>query len=481
MLQGFKKQISTVKQLTITSGLSQTELQKYLFDQRNILHLKIKLALDQKEKSNASTYAKTMAKCLKSLSNLLSLSLIIGRMNQIDDVGYQRIGEGLKSFQKITSFSFSVENDNLLNSESLMHICYGIQTMTNLTSLSINIQVNMIYIQGAQHLGNCLKKLINLNNLTIQILDGNVISSSGAEALAEGIQSLVNLEKLQICLQTNYIGIVGAQSLGQAIKNLKKLQYLFFKLPGENQIEEEGAIGLSQGLKKLEELRNLSLQIGYNNQIKTEGFLKICKSFESMENLQFLNLIIAKKNQISQDGAIQLGKSLKQLYTSLQSLQLTLKEVHIGFEGMEGLMEGLKYLKQLNKFSFAAHDCKITNNGFQKFFTELTHINQISNFSIELEEDQINDEDIQILCEQLKNFKTLKSFMMKFPINNDVSLECKYRLVKSIKSLQYVRQLDLKLYNQSFNDDELNNLFFQLIRRDIRRSKRLVNYSFKLF
>ena len=184
------------------------------------------------------------------------------------------------------------------------------------------------------HVRTLLKKSIHkLKCIEEMCFHGNNIGAEGAVALAVGLKSCNNLQRLD--LSTNNIGDEGAVALADGLKSCNSLQRLDLSI---NNIGGEGAVALADGLKSCNNLRGLYLS---TNNIGAEGAVALADGLKSCNNLLDLDLYT---NNIGAEGAVALADGLK---SCNRLLDLNLSSNNIGDEGAVALAEGLKSCNRL--------------------------------------------------------------------------------------------------------------------------------------
>lgn len=137
------------------------------------------------------------------------------------------------------------------------------------------LHTNYIGDVGAISIGEALK---SNNTLTKLPLYENKIGDAGADGIAQGLKS--NSKVTAVSLQKNQIGDTGAISIGDMLKsnNIVKILYLT-----ENHIGHAGAIGIAKGLEGNRTVHRLGLG---QNQIDYDGCMILKSAWLKLRNIR---------------------------------------------------------------------------------------------------------------------------------------------------------------------------------------------------
>ena len=226
---------------------------------------------------------------------------------------------------------------NNIGDEGAVALADGLKSCSNLQRLYLSY--NNIGAEGAVALADGLKSCSNLQRLNLAT---NNIGAEGAVALADVLKSCSNLQCLD--LYANNIGAEGAVALADGLKSCSNLQRLYLST---NNISDEGAVALADGLKSCSNLQRLDL---YANNIGAEGAVALANGLKSCSNLQRLYLY---DNNIGAEGAVALADGLKSC-SNLQGLDLYAN--NIGTEGAVALADGLKSCSNLQHLNLSTNN-----------------------------------------------------------------------------------------------------------------------------
>ena len=370
---------------------------------------------------------------IKYCSNLDSLSL---DNNLIGDIGARGLGSGLRRCRKLTTLQLQ---HNKISDDGTMGLAEGLQFCSKLEYLYLHH--NCIADDGAKSLAMvlehcsittlelghnqigdagisglaayCKTTYASITKTRFQLLESlelnnNLITSVGAENLAEGLVKGNKLETLD--LDHNSIGD-GAADLAKGLQHCKNLDTLRLSY---NEIGDAGAKGLAKFLRHCAILETISLD---HNDISDDGAAALAKCFQLCGNITELNLahnncsdlagfstaimgwanlevLDLTANNISNKGAKFLAQGTKEC----ENLEkLILYDNTIGDEGARAISEGLQFCSKLD-YLCLQHNC-IADDGAKSLAMVLEHCRITT---LQLNGNQIGDDGISGLAVGLK-------------------------------------------------------------------------------
>ena len=185
-----------------------------------------------------------------------------------------------------------------MNTQGVQALAHGMQTLENLEFLDLSY--NNIGEKTARILSNSLQSGYISRKLKKLNLNSNALKSAGVQALSEGLEQLYSLESLH--LSSNKIDLKGAQVVLEVLQNKRHLTLLDFSgntFIGDSEIQGQLFKNLSN-LQQLEILRLDDLKIDQ----KTARILSLYLG--NLRNLKVLNL---SNNRFLHDGSQALFQS----------------------------------------------------------------------------------------------------------------------------------------------------------------------------
>ncbi|KAL4446954.1 hypothetical protein ABPG74_014926 [Tetrahymena malaccensis] len=335
-------------------------------------------------------------------------TLHIQSQENLGQEGILQIGQSLQFFQNLHELKIQFDFNNM-REIGISGICQSFQNLQNLQKLTLIVGWNnMIGPQGGKYIGNSFKFLQNLKELNLQICQLNNIQSEGAKSVAKGIRYLSNLQRLDISfLAGNSIGQKGAKNLGKALQCLTQLQSLSINIGLQNNINNFGTQGLFQGIKKLQNLYILHLQFGSFNNLGLLGVQEIANSFQNLQNIIDLSFIIDKFNSIGNREVQILGYGLKYLI-NMKYFSFTIDEVYIDFDGIQGISDGMKSLKNLKSVIIIIQiEIFMKNQIIQIYFDSISKNSQLSHLICDFKQQKSKKQKSKVIrkCVRLVEFR----------------------------------------------------------------------------
>ena len=227
----------------------------------------------------------TLSEFIQCMPSLESLEFNASRAHELFGGLVATITPPLCALTSLQSLQVSGQS---LSHEEVEHMAVCLGALHDPLLRSLHLPFNSIKVGGAQALAQALPNLSNLEKLD---LTRNTIAASGAEAIAETLPSCSKLVLLD--LWANGIADAGVQALSLSLLQLPCLMFLDLCL---NRIRDSGAIALAEALSGHTALRSLNLD---NNLVHDEGALCLSRSLMGVRTFGMLFLC---RNRLSDEG-----------------------------------------------------------------------------------------------------------------------------------------------------------------------------------
>ncbi|CAM4746127.1 unnamed protein product [Rotaria magnacalcarata] len=212
--------------------------------------------------------------------------------NHIEEEGAQYLGDALKKNTTLTTLELKW---NEMGPREAYNLARALRKNATLTTL--DLCGNNLKDEGMQHLGDALRKNATLTTLNLQ---ANQIRAAGIQHLANGLRNNKKLATLD--LKSNSIGEAGAPYLADILRNNTTLTALYLEY---NYIKDDGVQYVASALRHNATLTILSL---CENGIKGEGAQYLADALRNNSTLKKLYLY---QNRITPDGAKHLADALR--------------------------------------------------------------------------------------------------------------------------------------------------------------------------
>jgi Ran GTPase-activating protein (RanGAP) involved in mRNA processing and transport len=202
----------------------------------------------------------------------------------------------IQRMPSLVSIEFNASRSHALFGGLVETIAPPLLALTNLESLQVSGQE--LKQSEVEDMSVCLRSLHEprLRNL---LLPFNSIRAAGAQALAQALPALTNLEKLD--LTRNTIAPSGAEAIAEALPACSRLVLLDLWANGVSDI---GAVAISRALSMLPSLLFLDLCL---NRIGDTGAIALAAALQDHMSLRSLNL---DNNLVCDEGALILARAL---------------------------------------------------------------------------------------------------------------------------------------------------------------------------
>jgi Ran GTPase-activating protein (RanGAP) involved in mRNA processing and transport len=222
---------------------------------------------------------KMLVNKIAKLTNFKVLYLSLGYLNTTKFNIVDQLVKIFPDLQNLEKLAL-VGPGNNMNNENVITLANALPSLKNLKELDLNN--NLLGIQGAITIANVLHRLPNLQRFT---LNNNDIQKEGAIAIINALHDLPNLNKT-IDLGQNNIGDGGAVEIAELLKGFPDLKILNLS---RNHIRDNGAIAIANVLGRyLPELQILNLN---NNQIGPAGIIAIANQLPNLKHLKVLYIV----------------------------------------------------------------------------------------------------------------------------------------------------------------------------------------------
>ncbi|KAL4493969.1 hypothetical protein ABPG72_021986 [Tetrahymena utriculariae] len=401
--------------------------------------------------------------------------------------------QNLKKLTDLTEFGIEIAYKSLQNSSLLSLLAKEIKNLSQLTKLFLKFDRQIEDIDSGKifiELGDCLQRLSNLEDISLNLGNMNVYSDVGVINLTSRLGSLKALNKFHITIfvYNQQEELFVKQILSSLSKNLTELSISIIKYVEKGKKEK---VSLNSpnilSLSEFTQLKDLKLNI--DKKIKNYEFdlIGFVKSLEYLKNLNKICLKIDHMsfNQVNfsdfYDRLFQID-SLEELETNLVIFQID-KIITLGENISENSQLKILNLQLVNK------DKKST----LKFGKNISKFNQFRQLSLDLKQIELSECGQQLFFQSLQklekftskleieslspsfveNFQFLQQLKyLKFGINDvQKQMEGQIPFFKSIKNLINLEIIEIRygLNPLIMNQDDLENCLKNLVHlRDFR-------------
>ncbi|KAL4474745.1 hypothetical protein ABPG74_001441 [Tetrahymena malaccensis] len=343
---------------------------------------------------------------VQDLNELKEFYFDYGKNNYIGEIGFCQFGQAIQNLKKLQKLEIIIDKNNKINSSGIAYIQKGFQeSCENLVDLKLILNFdpdfnNKLIVE----LANCLKCLLNLKNLKLQInTEHNIEQSTGLELY----RSICQLKKLQgIQLYLDKLFILEFVSLPQELKELEQNSFKLFSI---RSIKYKRQKELTQNLSFIQDIKHIQQYQQYNLDNQSDVI-------EAIDAITELQVSIDNQN-IQAEGIQSLTQALKRL-TFLKILYIQILPNAIQAEGARNLAFSFFYLQNLQKLNLKiSQSNKISEMGAKYIEQNLKHLINVVSFSFSLEANsQINNEEYAI-CDD-KIIKYLNSKNIQYSIDD---------------------------------------------------------------
>ncbi|KAL4512685.1 hypothetical protein ABPG72_020522 [Tetrahymena utriculariae] len=328
----------------------------------------------------------------------------------------------------------------------------GISHLINLTELSLDLildvrasndSINSI-AKGIKSLKNLEKLYANLNIRSGQVLDiltyidsFNYLQNAelrifGKNSYFKKINQKINLDDQKTQQKTKLKKNVNQKAKMNQIVQVQNLWNLLFT---SKQFQR-----ISNSLTYLQQLQFLTLIYNQKNGFGPQSAKFLGNALKSLHELLHLNLKIGNFNQINQDGAYNLSQGIKSL-SGLRSLQLYLEGCNIQRQGAILIGDSLSYLTRLKTLWLLIVQDKIQSDGAVAIGRAIKNLYDLNELKIQIGEQneikKIGAYEIGVGMQFLTNLTHLRLIIKD---NNDIESDGISSICKSISKMIYLKQ-----------------------------------------
>ncbi|KAL4482404.1 hypothetical protein ABPG73_012864 [Tetrahymena malaccensis] len=219
---------------------------------------------------------------LEKCSKIQQLSLIF-EQNKFGAKGAQAIGISLGKHVQLTDLTLSFIEDQI-SDDAILGLSNAIKNKANLKTLNLELKVSAV---GVKYLRDCLSTCTSLCTLKLDIRFTEKGSKNVAD-LIQGLESLTNLQTLDILFIGNDYAAQGLTFLVPGLANCSKLLDLHLSLR-ENQIG--GTVSICSAIQNCINLQSLILELD-ENQIGDKGLKSLFQDVSKFTNLTYLIILL---------------------------------------------------------------------------------------------------------------------------------------------------------------------------------------------
>ncbi|KRX00609.1 hypothetical protein PPERSA_12828 [Pseudocohnilembus persalinus] len=162
------------------------------------------------------------------------------------------------------------------------------QAFQNVTILNMDLSQNQLE-GGGQQLGDLLGNFTNAHTMNL-IIDDNDFGKVGAEGLSSGLKKCTKVQNLNMKLSWNELGPNSIAMIGESLCGMKNMKQLNLNFQ-QNEIGTEGIEYLADNLRKLNNLSSLKINLTANIDLTNEdkNLLKgCCKQLRPKYNIIYV-------------------------------------------------------------------------------------------------------------------------------------------------------------------------------------------------
>jgi len=161
---------------------------------------------------------------LSSLVSLSSLTIIL-LLKYEDKEIVERISVLCKSLKNLVSLQLQFEGSAFFHEQGIQQLFSNIRLLKSVRFLTLNCPLPEINNQHLETLGETLKELPQLQNLSLDFSSTDLLTNDGFEALTSGILTLKNLSGFTLRLQAN--SKLDNKTVDHIIRILQNLENLY--------------------------------------------------------------------------------------------------------------------------------------------------------------------------------------------------------------------------------------------------------------
>ncbi|KAL4467727.1 hypothetical protein ABPG74_013062 [Tetrahymena malaccensis] len=301
-----------------------------------------------------------------------------------------------------------------IGDEAVKDITKGLVKHQNITNLQLLLEDNQIGIIGAKHLANQIEQFQNLIQLNLD-LSQNLICNETVQNIAIAIQKNKNMISIVLNFSYNKIDTEAAIHIAKALNQLSNLNKLFLYLDG-CKIQDEGAIYISESIKKLKHISQIGIGLR-NNDISFKGVQNISDSINNFEKINLLGINF-QENNIGNKGLSYLAKKL-QNYQNLETLDLAFGANNINNLGVLHVLQAIQNYKNIVRLSLYFWKSNLKQVTAKFIAKILQEFHNLSDLKLNLEDNNIGIEGCELILNGIeKKNQKIKKLELSLIKNN---------------------------------------------------------------
>jgi hypothetical protein len=218
---------------------------------------------------------------IQQLSKLLSLSLDLGREQDLNEKNMEEIAISIASLRSLTSLNLSLNGHQNLKDEAIIVLAKNLKSV-QLKSLRLNLAgVKKITDSSLFALADTILGWSALKSCKLDISSCNKIKEDGIVRLFISIGELKQLTELELAAGKCNITSISIELLGVSLRKLDNLAKLNISLCGCNEITDQDLFNLADYLQNLHTLVKLTIGLPKTGKVTQAGMKKLCETFAS--------------------------------------------------------------------------------------------------------------------------------------------------------------------------------------------------------
>ncbi|KAL4454814.1 hypothetical protein ABPG73_007540, partial [Tetrahymena malaccensis] len=383
------------------------------------------------------------AQGIKGVTNILQKYNTINLLNaflsnsKIDVEGINFDKNYIQSGSDKIKFNISLSNSIKMDEQSINDVIQAIQNNSNLYQLRLKSVDSNVGNIGVNSISSLIKKYGNVTQLSA-CLSNSKVSVEGTNIMVNNIQN--NQKSIQfnidLCIDF-HIGTQRANSIMEAIKNCQKLTKMSLKLIDCN-IGIQGVNGISSIIKKYENVTQIGFCLS-KTRIHIEGSNIVNDNINNDASIKF-NVDLSD-NSIGAQGF----KSITDTILNCKSVKKL--DVHlfgdyylIGVEGIRTLTKEKQNCENITELSLKLINCNFGLDGANLIADVINNYSSVTQFSLSLSLLEILTDKDQFNFIFFKNFNS----------ENNIGIDEVQIIANAIKNFKSITELDLKLKKNKF-------------------------------
>ncbi|KAL4434992.1 hypothetical protein ABPG74_017748 [Tetrahymena malaccensis] len=420
----------------------------------NLKVFKVEVKFEHNQGVNLCT---SLSNNIKQLNQLVQLDIFFGSNSNIGEEGAQSFSEALQNLTNLNTLRLTFDNGNKIRNYGAQQLGEALGKLTELQNFVLYIRdQNYIGIEGSSSIFDGLKKCVKMSKLDLSI-ENNKLTKYGVIKLGQALENLINLESLSINLVED-IREEGASAIGIGLSKLEKLNTFNFTLECKFCITQLGIRKFSQEFKQLQKLEKLCLSFYENSLRNCQGLLELSEGLSHLKNLKDLDITLYGESDVDSQSYIAFGKALQNL-SQVTSLNIRMRGNNIQTDGFIGLGQGLKCLKQLETFCIDVFPNSIDHEGSDILIDIFQNLENLKELSLWLYQSQENVQYSAEIGNCIKYLKNLNTLWLFFGREIKIDYQGAVSLGKGLKELGNLKSLDIWIHlNQEIEEEGIKVL-----------------------